>query len=459
MKKYIVVSLIIIFFFIIYLIRLFLPYFWSGDIQDLSKELNFPQTEKISTWNISENLSFLKFAVPNKYAKQPIYVGIENTGNDTASIYPVINNLNWSNPFEIIKNYLNPSQSDEQKAIMLYGFVTKNTVHSEPPMLGAFMKEKSLTQMLSTWGYGFCSDLARTLAQLSVVAGLDSRVVYLDEHVVTEIFYNNKWHMFDPDRKAYYIAKDGTIANVGEIMSDLTLLKQNYPFIYDIQYKAFSSKNLNYYGGLNDIRASIIKYYENIEYKLSPGSEIRFYSNWKGLYYYRDNTQTPAEYTNGLLISKNVYQYSWTDVVDKKFYFLKKYVRSVLKLMKLFTFRDYTYENTFRIDLPHPILNAYILPSTDCSIDEKYLISLDGVQWQQAGKCSKQPLDLIKFFKIGINSEITYSYYIKTYGYKPRVNVLTVFQFSHFAIPVLNKNNTIIFWPWNNQPLKFTLGL
>src|SRR5262249_11319851 len=43
-------------------------------------------------------------------------------------------------------------------------------------------------------------------------------------HTVPEVFYNNSWHVLDPDHRVYYPKDDGTIASVAEILADTNLV-------------------------------------------------------------------------------------------------------------------------------------------------------------------------------------------------------------------------------------------
>ena len=51
-------------------------------------------------------------------------------------------------------------------------------------------------------------------------------------HVVAEIFYKNKWHLFDPDGGCYYEKEH--ILSLQEIRNDLFLLDKYCTNCYDV---------------------------------------------------------------------------------------------------------------------------------------------------------------------------------------------------------------------------------
>ena len=76
-------------------------------------------------------------------------------------------------------------------------------------------------EILNGFGFGCCDQSALTLAWIWQQFGYRARVAVFDFHTVPELFFNNAWHMLDPDHEAYYFLNDGvTIASVAEILAD-----------------------------------------------------------------------------------------------------------------------------------------------------------------------------------------------------------------------------------------------
>ena len=79
-------------------------------------------------------------------------------------------------------------------------------------------------KILNAFGFGCCDQLAQTLAWIWQTEGYQARVAAFPFHTVPEVFYNNSWHMLDPDHRVYYPKDDGTIASVAEILADTSLI-------------------------------------------------------------------------------------------------------------------------------------------------------------------------------------------------------------------------------------------
>lgn len=79
-------------------------------------------------------------------------------------------------------------------------------------------------QILNTYGYCNCSGFGSTLATLASHAGLKSRNVGIGGHSVTEIYYDDGWHLFDANMSGTYPKDDGTLASAEEVHQNLDLL-------------------------------------------------------------------------------------------------------------------------------------------------------------------------------------------------------------------------------------------
>lgn len=75
-------------------------------------------------------------------------------------------------------------------------------------------------KFINVYGYGFCDDAARNFVALCEAAGLKARVWGLNGHVVAESFYDDAWHMFDPDGECYFRGAGGRVLGVEELGKD-----------------------------------------------------------------------------------------------------------------------------------------------------------------------------------------------------------------------------------------------
>src|SRR5215472_3111994 len=123
-------------------------------------------------------------------------------------------------------NSLPPVSTDQDRAIQAWQYVLD---HSFPFCLAGAKGDvggwtTDPIAILSSFGFGCCDQLAQTLAWIWQQEGYQARVALFPFHTVPEIFYDNGWHMLDPDHRIYYPKDDGTIASVAEILANTNLV-------------------------------------------------------------------------------------------------------------------------------------------------------------------------------------------------------------------------------------------
>ena len=125
---------------------------------------------------------------------------------------------NTYNQISLVFSIIDRSMSDEEKAIIIWEYMSSNTRHQCVAGTSDPIKVLEL-------GYGCCDETARALKSLWMMAGLDSRICYMTFHTVPEVYYDGDWHMFDPDQKVFYLEEDNkTIASVEEIVENPKLI-------------------------------------------------------------------------------------------------------------------------------------------------------------------------------------------------------------------------------------------
>ena len=122
----------------------------------------------------------------------------------------------------MLASVLKPGMTSEQKSIAIWKFLSDWRYHWCPAE--EFDEIHDPVKFLNVYGYGFCDDSAQNFAALCEVAGLKARVWGLQGHVVAESFYDNAWHMFDPDHKCCFRAPDNHILSVEELAKDTSAI-------------------------------------------------------------------------------------------------------------------------------------------------------------------------------------------------------------------------------------------
>lgn len=204
----------------------------------------------------------------------------------------------WFSTGDILKEVLEESMSDRDKAVAIWSFLKDNRYHDQPAHNG--IETHDPVRYLNVYGYGFCDDSATNFMALAEAAGLKSRVWGLSGHVVSEAFFDGDWHMLDPDGEIYYLDDDG------ENISSIETLEQRPDIIrkYPSPYYTDAEKLVDIYTTTDDNRIS--EWYREksetvhrMDYTLRPGESIlRSWHNW-GHYFSSRYLREPHKYGNG----------------------------------------------------------------------------------------------------------------------------------------------------------------
>ena len=70
-------------------------------------------------------------------------------------------------------------------------------------------------------------------------AGYRARTWWLSGHVVTEVYYENNWHVFDADHEIFYLRPTGEVASVQDIINNPNIVSSvEDPVGCDAQFMA-----------------------------------------------------------------------------------------------------------------------------------------------------------------------------------------------------------------------------
>ena len=135
------------------------------------------------------------------------------------------------------------SFNDEQKMFALYEVVTDRFTHSAGarhtlftnwllaslgkfhPAFGIIMNPETLVEKGQSL---VCSQSSYLLMHLALREGIVARHVGLNGHVVMESWYDNDWHLFDPDAEVVPRNQEGGVASVESLAQDAELLTATY---------------------------------------------------------------------------------------------------------------------------------------------------------------------------------------------------------------------------------------
>ena len=198
--------------------------------------------------------------------------------------------------FDRIKEEMQISDDDTEKvkARKVYNFVKDKRVHA----YGLYKDEtmRNAPRFFSVYGAGLCHDAACNMAYLAHKVGLNARTWWLHGHVVADVTYDGKGHIFDPDALGIVeyegdiadingmvaLAKEGKLGDYNEVYSTT---KDNIPGI-DTRYLSYEVDNpyLEFLPGEKKM------FYEHVfmlttdwdSFKGNPPARNKFYDEYEG---------------------------------------------------------------------------------------------------------------------------------------------------------------------------------
>ncbi len=200
----------------------------------------------------------------------------------------------------ILKSILREDMTDEQKAIAIWQVIVDWRYHDYPAEPGAEIHDP--IKLINVYGYGFCDDCAQVFCGLTHAAGIKARVHGLSRHVVAEAFFDNAWHMFDPDHAAIYRTDSGEIASVAHLEQhpELITATPRDPIGTDTDWVAsvYTTRSDNY------LRVPDLPESRPIRWELAPGDKIEFDFSRPKLFHRRGfpDHRVPTHCANGTLI-------------------------------------------------------------------------------------------------------------------------------------------------------------
>ena len=369
---------------------------------------------------------------------------------------------NWFTLDTMLDEIIRDEMSDRERALALWRFVVDHRHHGEP--MHKTFELHDPVRYLNLYGFGYCDDSAKTLAVMAEKAGLKARVWGLQGHVVTELYYDGSWHLFDPDGEVYYLADDGvTIAGL-ELLEQRPDLIRKQPGVYpDIEATVgyYTSTENNQ---LADAFRAEPAANHTMGYSLRPGESLTRSWDNKGLYFSSSRLQEPATYGNGRFVFEPVLQHQLYKKGAESATGLK--LQSIDGAVGLTTNRnDQPGILSYRFDSPYPFLTATLRLKGRIADGGKISVefSEDGEQWQlvRAFESSgevKDNLSLHGYFRNGYGSPL-FSYWIRLTLLSGRSAVTSLssiryssdIQLAPHALPTLRQGSNSVRYQDDNR--------
>src|SRR5262245_5667411 len=125
----------------------------------------------------------------------------------------------------IVARAIEPGMTDKEKAMALWWQQIQHRFHYG----GDNNELLSPVKSLNVYGHNTCGNDSICLAGLWKTAGLKVAPARLVGHCVTQVFYDDAWHLYDGDMHSLYLLRDNeTTAGEQDLVRDHDLIKRTH---------------------------------------------------------------------------------------------------------------------------------------------------------------------------------------------------------------------------------------
>lgn len=235
------------------------------------------------------------------------YVAMENIG-DTPVINPriVVNGRrDWFSAGTILAGILQDDMSDREKALAIWSFTSDINVQAHnnnmrvgpeasdaaivgknerkmmpwPPSKNTFKEHANPVKAANIYYPTGCQVAGSNFAVLCRAAGLPARSVWmcpLDTyriHSVAEVWYDGDWHLFDPDRRAFFLEEDNlTVASYKDVHNNPELSERTH--VGGFASKGYKSHADDYKKFYPPHEMPVEKWLSSMSMTLRPGEQF-----------------------------------------------------------------------------------------------------------------------------------------------------------------------------------------
>ena len=128
------------------------------------------------------------------------------------------------------KTYIKDGMTDEQKTLAIWRTVIRYRTQTDPPneFLGSEANVHDPLKTIHVYGYGMCCCASSDVDGLARFLGYKARCLGIG-HMISEVFYDNGWHMIDGSLQNYFRKPDGAIASADDICAVVSPWLDQHP--------------------------------------------------------------------------------------------------------------------------------------------------------------------------------------------------------------------------------------
>jgi hypothetical protein len=210
-------------------------------------------------------------------------VRLENAGDaDLVNPWVLVNGRRrWRTTPDIVREALETygdpvTMSERDKARAIWEYQRARRFHASA---ADNAENQDPVKMFNVYGYTLCGDDAPVLADLWRAAGLKTRAGYPAGHVLSEVWYDGAWHLFDGDEHIIYLLRDNsTIASEADVVRDHDLIKRTHTYSILMRdsrrMDEFSASLFVHDGPRGDVHPSHVRH--TMAFRLRPGEALEW---------------------------------------------------------------------------------------------------------------------------------------------------------------------------------------
>ncbi len=384
---------------------------------------------------------------------------LANLGTETVHNPRIIvnNQCNWYSTPDILNEILQPGMNNRDKALAIWQFLVQNRYHGYPAHHDIEIHDP--VRFLNVYGYGFCDDAATNFMVLSEQAGVRARVWGLTGHVVPEAFFENGWHMLDPDGEIYYLDDDGhTISSIQTLEQRPDIIRKYPSPIYTDAQKLIDIYTTTHDNKITEWYREKSEATHTLSFSLRPGESLTRNRDNRGHYFSSEYLSEPNRYGNGLFVFEPLFE---NDLYQKGAESVQNLqVHTVGKIPSLSSSNG---NLTYRFASPYPYLDSQVALSGNGHITLSF--SETGEAWTEIQSADLRGDLTIPFggYLQNGHGRPTYSYYLKLTldGDIQNLRYESTIQVAPQSLPVLKPGNNTVQYiddSQNNQPVRISFG-
>ncbi len=306
---------------------------------------------------------------------------------------------------ELIATACEPGMTDREKVLAIYTLQRRHRFHATT----GDDEVNNPVKVFNVYGYTLCGNDATCLAGLWRSAGMPARGARptSESHSVSEVFFDDKWHLVDGDLHCYYLLPDNeTIAGEQDITRDHDLVKRTHHYgILDRDDRLMDEHNASVYvredegsGSRDCVRG------HNMDMTLRPGEAITW--RWGHLMPYKYHGILDLKAGWGEQAAANVCNGLWEYRPNFSADIWRQGAESIAAIVAddkgLHAEADETGTIIWKLRSPYVFVGGRLEIEGE---NAQFLLSWDGQEWQEVGE------DLDELFPRA--GEARYEYFLK----------------------------------------------